>query len=415
MNRARRRTFGALAASAALVFAAGAAILPAAADPPTEWVDAGTLSLTTGATDKVTYDATGATQPLSSLPASLNGCDLKDALTGSLLRFGGKVGSTAKNVGFLNDSIGVNEKLKDLCWKVDTLSTSGAETLDLSLNPALVNFAGRRLLARSASLDLEVRSYLGAKARIQATAWLDKTGSPSVQVGSAVELLQGSTACNVKDNENCRWTITPTGRFNRLSLKVIKGSFSLEGGSDTQTSPLQPTAPTTFALVSEVDKFIDCTEGTSLTEDNVTVTYIGTAGDAECEPFGVTLTAGDEEVGFKKPLSVTPNAEFIFDIDWTPTPTGTPEATLPQPEVDFEEGPGENPHLMPFCPPALYNTSGDLVGLEGGDPSSLPDWVAVLDGTQYACVGSRSADVGPTVVTIHDAIYLIGDAKMRLS
>ena len=71
---------------------------------------------------------------------------------------------------------------------------------------------------------------------------------------------------------------------------------------------------------------------------------------------------------------------------------------------------------MDFCPTFLFDAeSGELVGLTAvsqikllpGDYSSLP-------GTQFACIGTRTAEVTPAKVLIDDQIFLFGDARMRL-
>jgi len=397
MSKPRKRAAAAMVAALALAASAIPAALPAAAagtvnDP------VGQLVLQTGAVDQVAYD--GAVQSLSTTGT----CDLTSA-GANLLQFQGYLGSTPKKVGFRDDSIGVIESsLTSLCNKVDTISFTSTETLELKLGSDLKNFAGTPLLATGASLDVEVRSTYGSKAKIQATAQL-----AGATVGT-FQLDQGSAECNVASNGNCQWVIAGDGlEFDTLLLKAVKGSFSLEGGSDAGTSP------TTFDLVSKVDAVFDCDTANSLTEGNATVTYVGNADNSVCEGFGVVLSAGDTQVQFKKPLDLDPEAQFIFDINWTLPAPESPAATLPTAKVDFEIGTGETD--MGFCPEFLYS-DGVLTGISNPDDLALlTDFEPTLDGTQFACidgVGGRQAEVTGTSVNIVDKIFLIGDVRMRL-
>ncbi len=402
MKKARSRPRAALAALALSTATLGVAVtaittvLPAQADSKAVFAPAGQLVLRTGAVDRVEY---GTKQQAL---ATSGTCDLTSSGP-SLLQFTGLLGTTQKKVGLRSDSIGVIESsLTALCNRVDVISLSSTETLELKLGSAMTNFAGKKLLATRASLDVEVQSWLGSKAKIQAIA---KLGGATV---GTFELTQGA---KVADGSNVRFDIKPTGRFDSLSLKAVKGSFSLEGGADAGTSP------TTFDIVSEVDAVLDCTTGSTYTEGNATVRHLGNADGSACSSFGVTVTAGDTSISFLKPLDVAPTAQFIFDIDWRlPAPSG-PGITLPNPKIDFEVpgGAGEKP--MPFCPSYLYDGSGALVGaVEPSDLTALQglDMEPIQAGAQFACVGARTAKVAAGGATISDKIFLIGDARMRL-
>lgn len=392
MRSNRRVGVLALAASLALAAATVPAVVPAAAD--TVKGPVGQLVLTTGAVDAVTYGAD--TQSLSTTGT----CDL--ASTGKdLLTFKGLQGSTVRKVGFKDDSIGVIEtSTTSLCNKVDVISFTSTETLEVKLGADL-KFGGQPVAASSATLDVEVRSFLGSKARIQATATL--AGNP-VPVGT-FELQQGSTACNVSDNGNCKWTITPTGLFDTLQLKVLKGSFSLEGGADAGTSP------TTFDLVSDVNKVFTCAPGTTLVDGTTTVEYIGSVQAGQCVAFGAKLTVKDTEVQFLKPLDVDPTAQFVVDVDWKLPGAASPSTTLPPAFVDFEVGTPNETELL-FCPDYVYKSDGSL-GITNLDLLT-EDYEPDLKNKQFACISTRSATVSGSEVTISDKIFLIGDAKMRL-
>ncbi len=394
MDRLRKTRITAATAALALTIGGAVAVVPALADGSVETA-AGQLVLTTGATDAVTYgDNTQALTTSGACTLSTSGSDL--------LTITGSIGAKSLPAGFKSDSIGVDERLASLCNQVDTYSNVGSETITLSLGSDVQYLPGVPALATSASLDLEVRSLWFQKARVKAVATLD-----GATVGS-VELAQGAGDCKVSDGGNCRLTITPGGRFDTLQLTALKGAFALEGGSDSGASP------STVDLVADVDAVLDCVTDPTISDGSTSIEYLGNADGSTCNGFGATLTGGDEEVQFLKPLAVDPTAQFLVDIDWKQDGTGTPAATLPDATIDFEIG-TENVTTMEFCPDYLYNTEGELVGITNpADIASLPDYEPDLAGSQFACIGTRSAEVDASTVTISDKIFLFGDAKMRL-
>lgn len=395
MTSSRRTSLAALAAAA--VLAGGAlTVLPAAADAPTEWVGAGSLTLSPSA-GRVSTDS-GLTQSL----ATSGTCDLKT--TGKdLLRFSGAIGNTTKKVGYRQGSIGVQELLTSYCNLVDTYSLTGPETLKLTLGGGLVSFVDRPLLANRASLALTVSSLNKVKAQVDATTYLGGVAN------GTFTLKQGAGSCNVADGGVCTLTVgNGTQRFDTVALKASKGLFSLRADSK-------------FDLVAEVDKELDCTDNT-LTEGDVTLTYLGNANGSACESFGVVLTAGDEEVRFLKPQDPTDptTAQFIVDVTWHAENSGAPDASLPGVTIDFEAGP-TNVTDLAFCPAFLYDAAGVLVGIQNpADLGNLPpnsefDYEPALAGTQFACLGEpRNADVTASSLDIQDRVYVLGDAKMRL-
>ncbi len=417
MRRLTRRSLIGAVAAIGLSAAAIPVVLPAAADP----VDApaGTLTLATGATDEVRLAGAGVvgledrTQPLSTSGT----CNL--ASDGSLLAFTGAVGSTSRPVGFRTDSIGVIESsLTSLCNRVDVVSFSNTESLTLSLGSALKSFDGSPLRATRASLDIEVRSWLGSRAQIQATA-----RSAGTTVGT-FSLAQGSSTCNVGDGGNCRWEFDVAGGFDTLVLRAVKGSFSLEGGSDTgTTTPAPSTGPTTFDLVATVDAVVACTPGSELTDGTSTVVYVGTS-DEECAEFGATLTSTDSEVRLLKPLNVNPGAQFIVTIPWKPAlpAVGDEALTLPALEVDFELPGGVGRQDLALCPPTLYRENGSFKAFGEGEQegellvvatTGLPDQEPSTDTLEFACIATRSAELSGASSTssVEDAIFLVGDVR----
>jgi hypothetical protein len=278
------------------------------------------------------------------------------------------------------------------------------------------------------------------KSTVKAEAYLGAV-IPDNKVGEAT-LVQGSGSDTTKDycafasyGQTCSWDLDFGARFDTLRLTAVAGAFGVVGES-------------TFALQSEVDKALSCTDPT-LTQGNAAVEYIGNADGSECGEFGVTLEAGDEEIVFLKPLDLDPDAQFIFDVTWTEkkaSDEGDPaatEATVPGVTIDFENYPAGfgDPIVseMPFCPDYLYGPDPDftapddtpqaeapivLLGVqEDQDFVALPDWREDLDGKQYACLdqprqvnisAGKNGEVYESVLTVNDRIYLIGDARMRL-
>ncbi len=372
-----------------------------------------TLTLDTRANPQVTLKGTTLSQALTTNPTSRNACSLVQEADPSLLSFTGYLGATVTDVGFKNASLGVNEKISSVCNRVDALSTTGkVETLELVLTPGLEVVPGSPVLGiSSASLDIEVASItkLFSKQRAVVEALAYEAGNPT-PIGQWT-VTQGVGECLVAEGSNCRLNVATPGKyFNRLTLTAKAGAFSLEGGTDSA-------GPSTFELVSLVDQVLDCDVPYTSAQGNATVEYIGNADGSECGEFGVTLSSGEEDVTFLKPLALDPDAQFIFDVTWT-RESGSPEATVPTVKIDFENWPESVTPFdndLPFCPSYLYD-GGALVGVQdAADFTSLPDWRLDLDGKQYACLDDpRSVDVAADAVTITDKIYLIGDAKMRL-
>ncbi len=389
MTSAGRKSLVAVAATATLVLG-GLTVLPAAADSPSEWVGAGQLTLSPGS-GTVSYG-----DQAQSLAQS-GTCDLTTS-GADLLGLAGSINGSAKKVGFRNGQIGVQERLTSFCNLVDVYSSKGPETLSLSLGSDLVGLGDRPLLADSATLKLSVSSLWWRKAEVQAKTLLD-----GAEVGT-FSLAQGAGDCDVHDGAVCALTMAGAGRFDEVQLTAKQGVFSLGDSS-------------TFDLVSEVDKALDCTANSTFGKDNATVQYLGNADGTECTGFGVVLTAGDDEVQFLKPLDVDPSAQFIFDVQWT-TDVAGPAAQVPGVTIDFEAyGPGSPVQVddLAFCPEFLY--SGDeLVGIQDpADLGSLEDWRGDLPGTQFACLADpRSVKIGADTVKVEDQVFLVGDAKMRL-
>ena len=322
--------------------------------------------------------------------------------------------------GFRGGQIGVFEQSNaSQCFRVDAGSFTETEVLGLKLGKDVKDNFGP-MLAKAASLDLEMRTKT---VEILATTYLGEDPNPT-------GTFFFKTPRSNKVGSHLAFEFANPALFDRVELKAVSGSFSLEGG-------LHSGKPTSFDLVSLTDATF-CDPGTvdkgtvpgavnTLTEDNTTVTYIGNVtGSASC--FGVRLTSGADDVQFLKPLDVARDAQFIFDIQWTLDVEGdwTPNVALPEAFIDFELRFDEEGEVidtlrkMQFCDSRLFDADGDLVGVAG---ESVPTWLRNLDmedegipgdeGTQYACIGSRNVSA-VSAKTVTDQIYLIGDARMRL-
>jgi hypothetical protein len=423
-----RATAGAVALG--LAVAGAVVVLPARAatsgEPAPIYLDAGTVTLYTGVTDQVTYAPPAPAD--SPAPQVLTGRKRDCGLTSSgpsLLKFSGSLSDATPFVGFYQDSIGVVADPAGSCNMVDAPSsaTGTPEVLEVSLGDALTGLGGVPLLAKSATLDLEVKQYgwasIDNKAEVLATILRDGTSvGTATLVQGAGPTGDGTTYCDVSDTHNCSWNIELGSDdipipFDTIQLKAVKGAFSLEGGSDSKND--SGAKPTTFDLVSVVDAMMDCGDNATLTKDGVSVTRLANADPSDnCTEFGATLSFKEQEIHFLKPFDIDPSAQFIVDVDWSIPPTpDSPAFSVPTPKINFEDGSGFKD--MGYCPTSLYDET-ELKGVFGtGMTSSLTDMLPAVSGVQFACVGApRSITADPTGVKVKDKIYLLGDARMRL-
>lgn len=380
---------------------------------------AGTLTLaTTSASGTVTWS--GSPQTTQEFTGG-QFCEINDTSSVSLLDITGDVGDRDGVAGFRGGSIGVFEfDNASQCFRVDAGSFTTSETLRLKLGDDLEDRFGA-LLATSGSLKLLK----------QQSGTLKVTWQTLLADGETVVESGGFTSGkNVKSGTLLTQSIT-SGPFAEVRLTAVTGSFSLVG-------------PTSFTLTSSADAtfcdpdYDNPPEGSTsqLTDDNGTrVSYIGDASVEVGDCFSVSLDSTDREVTFLKPLDVSPDAQFIFDITWTLPRPETPGFDLPEATIDFEfpddtrEETPDNPHPtrsdMPFCPEFLYSGTGadrELTGLSGPPTQALLDRDMVSEedapsavGTQFACIDdSRRTELTSDGLTVIDKVYLIGDAKMRL-
>lgn len=446
--KVRRTAIIATAATFALITVLGPAQgTDTAAAAPSTYVPTGVLSLSTGSVDRIALDTNvdgtpEKTQALTEAADCLLGTDE------SLLAIDGFVGtSTTDLASFRYNSIGVAEKKTGTsCYQ----AAAPAEKLILKLNPANVRGDLGPLLASSAFLDMELKGG----AQVLATAKRDGqvVGYYELRSGTSVKypvaLPGGVTATAVHncttssdsgpdsgDCDNCRWPIsTPTWLgaddaiyFDTLELQAVKGTFSLEGGSDYGSRSKLPVLPanypatnTIFELVTVADGVVACDASTPTldgteTKPTVTVRRLDNADPAEtCAGVPFTLTNLDSAARFLKPSNTQGTAQFVFDLVWT-----VPLAAMPLPvtEVDFETADPRTGIPLGWCPDPVYETGGTLVGIS--DPlnnAAAVDMDDVLAGKQFACVGTQSAQVvagDPDTVTVTEQVYVLGDVYLR--
>ena len=376
-------------------------------------ISAGTITLsTTKHKGVVTWG--DLTQEFGS--SGLGNCVLTPIAGGStLLDFTGHIGSLSSGAGFKHGDIGVYEFKKPhgppwnaaQCSEVDEGSHGKSETLGVHLGSDAEDTFGA-LVATSATLQLVAHSKKGSAVATLVDAEGTVVGTRSISWTKTGALNTGGAF---------------TGEFSGILLKATKGSLSLKGA--------------TFEVASQADDFF-CTPGSDDTftnDDGVTVEFIGNADGSPCEGFGIKLGRdGDAQVHFIKPLDVNPEAQFIFTVPWDTIALVAP-AMLPPVFIDFEvpspHGPPE--HEMPYCPDYLFEDTA-LVGmpsptspgytaartdLDSRDMEPVISGVVQTEGTQFACIGDRDADIskssGPGFeATITDTIYLIGDARMLM-
>jgi hypothetical protein len=458
------------------------ALTPAVAPLPASW-----LVLNTGSVDQVVLDrgmdgTSDRTQGLSADRQCLLSSDE------SLLAFTGSSPATGtKDVAsFASDSIGVAEKKSGTsCYQVGL----PGEVLTMALNRANLRGSLGPLTATWALLDVELKQG----AQILATM---RVGGPSGLVTGYAELRSGASitspkptglpagtpisvaSCNnpadsgpdAGPSDNCLWAIsTPPWQgdddeqnFDTLTLEVLNGAFSVEGGGDGTVTSFsanegvdQPPAPPTtgypqgasyWQLADLPDGMIACVDDPNTAADDtvtivrqlegdkprVQVRRLGANADGEaCLAVPYTLANGPFEATYYKPLDRQTAAQFIVDLTWrvlveddstgTVTVDGEPvdyaipaAADLPATTIDFEipGGPGDVP--LGWCRDPLFD--GDL--LDGvAAPESVSDMEPNLVGTQHACLGSREARSiqvgGVDYYEVHDQVYMQGDAAYR--
>ena len=407
---------------------------------PPELVPAGKLELSTtngtpgsGAVKRLDLNGeqVGETQTLTE--SGSESCRTLGSAGGALLKFDGVLNSTpGKPVGFSKGSIGVKETSNEtFCNQIDTTSiwTPVAETLVLALPASLADGFGP-LRADAASLDVELRS---SNSRILATASLGGTPVAYYELNTGTfqnntPLIPGTnplvTKSGMTSPGNVQWSIGDVDdsvTFDTLSIRAYKGAISLEGGGDGA-----PTGPTTIDLLGTAEEVLDCTNP-SRTEGTTTATFVGNAGSGDgCtgEGFGVVLTNGENSTELLKPLDVDPDAQFVFDLEWTEAANTVWESDSPlvkRTTADFDGDGGNPPVTIAWCPDLVETTVGDdtflVVDNVGGNPALVdqaPGFPTGGDTKQFACIISQKPTLDSTTdtLTIVEQVYVYGDIKL---
>lgn len=350
-----------------------------------------------------------------------------EAQTDPILQITGSISGSATEIrsaaaGFRDGDLGVFE-ISDTgsspnnaaqCFRVDAGSFTEFESLTLALDPAGdftdEPFSDGNLAAALATVDARAQSQSGS---ISVTYL---SGGVPVQVNGSV--YQETYTWGPKTKSGTVIQVSPldlpeNALFSGIRLTATSGSFSLRGA--------------TFDLVSQADETF-CNPGnpagltSTYTDGTTTVSYLGNADESN-SCFAVSLTSGEQEFQFLKPLDISTDAQFVFDQLWTLDTPATPDFTLPKAYVNFELPGGSADHEMLFCPSWLY-TDGELALITDDD---ILDQLAALDmepvqegvpgsvGTQFACIDvSRSTWIAPDGLKVQDKVFLIGDAKMSM-
>lgn len=409
---------GAVLAALSLVTVA----VPAADAAPPVQVPVGTLSLSLGAVDQFRYDkGTAATaddiiQPVGNVAGK---CELTP-VGGPLAAFSATGGIPT----FYNNSIGVapasgyGSTGRD-CGRV---SKYPAETLTLSLprtpGGAYDSIFGQAY-ANAASLEVEVKGDAVVQADVSLNGVV--TGTYYLRDGdeyyrSTPPALPNTTNCSAVsryygdddgERDNCTWVITGA-KFDSIKFTVLRGAFSLEGGSDCRTTAVRTS---TFNLVVDADGTIACgttvapstvTEG-SISDVAITRLENGLASDGACVGIPFTLRADGGSTTFHKPATTQGSAQFTLDLTRTvPASSGVDPLT-----VDWEDG--TEVYDLPWCKTGLKTgTTFNYAVLTEADDASI-----ATPGIQYAC----QYGLDPTfnedaaTLTIIDSVYFTGDIK----
>lgn len=412
-----------------------AATIQPAADIQTPTYSPAWIAIQTGATSKITLNTANGQQGPAQTLDKANQCGVdQGAASSRFLTLKGSTGGafTESLASYASGSIGVKEKKSGTsCSQVG----SPSETLELSLG-ARLKAAYPQAMASSAYLDVELKQ----SARIEASAYLGTTlvgtfelqsgttiGQPPLTAGAQPFVCTGSADSGPDSgaNDNCRWPISePTWlgaddgvNFDRLSLRAVNGSFSLEGGGDGTVLPTSPKPGTENASIIEViTDTITCGGETRLEEADgdapaVRVYRLQNAGTETCVAVPYVLAHGSGFAQFLKPLNTQTSAQFIWDLTWKDAPTPGSSA-LPEVTIDYETGASAQVQLG-WCPNATY-TGGVFNGYTAAQVATLPDQDE-YPGTQYACLISRTArsvDADPDHVSVNEKVYVYGDARL---
>jgi hypothetical protein len=394
--------------------------VPAAdAAPPVE-VPVGTLSLSLGAVDQFSFDK-GTASTADDIVQPIGAVAGKCALTptsGALAAFT----ATGGLPGFYNNSIGVAQvsgtgSSGKNCSRVNK---TPAESLSLSLprtSGGAYDTIFGQAYANAASLEVEVKGNAVIQADVSlngvatGTFYLRdgdqyyKTTPPALPNTSVCPADSPGEGDDDGERDNCTWKISGAN-FDSITFTVLRGAFSLEGGSDCKTTAVRTS---TFSLVVLADGVLDCgattpgvTSNGSISDVAITRLQNGLTGDATCVGLPFTLNTDGGSTTFHKPATTQGSAQFTLSLTRTvPASSGIDPLT-----VDWEDG--TTVYDLPWCKPGLKSgTTFDYSVLTPADDAST-----ATDGIQYACqfgLVPTFSDEG--ILTIVDDVYFTGDIK----
>ena len=333
---------------------------------------------------------------------------------------------------YASGSIGVKEKKTGTsCYQVGAPS----ESLELGLGQGLRTALGPGAVATSAYLDVELKG----SARILATARLAGVvvGTFELQSGYSAGLPPvASTApfvCSTgadsgpadHERDNCRWPISADDGiyFDTLTLAALKGSFSVEGGSDGSVLPSAPLSTPKASILEIAPDTVGCGGSTETAlavgaQPEVTVHRLDNVGATPCSAVPYALSTAPNSARFVKPLTIQPTAQFVWDVT-SLFPSTAATTVLPDIKIDYEtpDAAGASPLVqLGWCPGAnAVDDPALFPGYTAAQVATLPDQDDFV-GTQFACVISRTAKAvagNPDQVSVRDLVYVYGDAKMQ--
>jgi hypothetical protein len=377
---------------------------------PAGFVDAGTLHLELGATDRFFVEGTGLTQAITE-----SRCEIAQPAAPPLVA----LTAGTHEPGIFGDAIGVfsSGSRGTPCSRVSV----GEQPLRLALAGQL---AGQVILR--ADLDIEVKS----NAQIEATL-LRGTAVVGTWTLRSGTFAQGDTTvgsnpfdCSARSDsgpdagaaDNCLWVVGSSATpFDAIELRALTGEFSLEGGADDASledslfhlAQLAPTGtvncpgdPGTTDLVPQTGSNFSITGSRGEDADK-------TSG---CTPIDYRLTFDGRTAEFVKFGAPVPNATFVFHVTFSPEAGAADDPfAYPRTRFTFDVAPTSVFELKGCKGTPQFDSAGNFIGISDILTAGL-DLVPAVTGVQYSCAFEELVRVtGPNTIQVTQGIYLIGD------
>jgi hypothetical protein len=384
--------------------------------PPFQLTDAGSLTLTTGATNKI--ERHNAANALVSTQAINVAGSCAISTTPTLLDIKTRLGVPGLNTGTLGD------KTKGSGTDCGLVEAGGDMTLTLGDDVD-------DLTIRSFALDIETRKNL----KLVLTAKWRGTTTATYQLRSGTSITPGGSSTpgslvfdcnggassdpNAADRDNCRFSGNVLA--TQLVLRADVGEFGLAGGAAGGT-----TQPSVLEL-TQFDGLLDCeskpnsgdfdlSEGSGANPVVGVVRKDNLSAAEPCQLIPVDLqtsvVGGVPTVKFSKDLTNQLSAAFTIDVKW---PTENVQDPPPLTQFEFVDG---NPISLKHCVGTpVYDSGGQFDGIaelldtNTSNDSVVPDLEpTAMPGKQYACYYSQDDDlVANGKMQLRQGIYLIGD------